>query len=134
MGSENKLKHLEFIQQVVNRMSGNSFLIKGWGVTLVAALFALAAKDSKRQFIVVAYLPVIVFWLIDGYFLSQERLFRSLYDNVRTKPDDSIDFSMNTQPFSNWQNSWGACFFSPTLLLFYISMAVVMLVVMYFIT
>ena len=50
-----KLKHLEFIQGVINRMGQNSFLIKGWTVTLVAALFALAAKDSNQKFVLVAY-------------------------------------------------------------------------------
>jgi hypothetical protein len=74
MAPENKLKHLEFIQSVIDRLSGNSFLLKGWGVTLVAGLFALAAKDSNPKYVVVAYLPVLVFWLIDGYFLSKERV------------------------------------------------------------
>ena len=44
---ENKRKHLEFIQSVIARMNSNSFLIKGWSITLVSALFALAAKDSN---------------------------------------------------------------------------------------
>jgi len=92
MALENKLKHLEFIQSVISRMSGNSFLLKGWSVTLVAALFALAAKDSDRKYIVVAYFPVLVFWILDAYFLSQERLFRNLYDSVRAKKEDESIF------------------------------------------
>jgi hypothetical protein len=44
---ENKLKHLEFIQQAINRMASNLFLLKGWTVTLIAAMFALAAKESR---------------------------------------------------------------------------------------
>src|SRR5690242_13198261 len=88
MNSEYKLKHLEFIQSIVNRMASNSFLLKGWSVTLVAALFALAAKDSDKKYIVVAYFPVLVFWILDAYFLSQERQFRKLYDAVRIKKED----------------------------------------------
>ena len=118
MGSEKKLKHLEFIQAVVNRMSGNSFLLKGWSVTLVAALFALAAKDSNKNYIVVAYFPVLIFWLLDAYFLSQERLFRSLYEAVSKTSEDHIDFSMSTEPFENSKNNWAI------LLLFYLSMAI----------
>ena len=45
VGVSNKLKHLEFIQAAINRMAGNLFMLKGWSVTLIAALFALAAKD-----------------------------------------------------------------------------------------
>jgi hypothetical protein len=36
-----KEKHLELIQAVISRMAGNSFLLKGWSVTLAAALLAL---------------------------------------------------------------------------------------------
>jgi hypothetical protein len=60
--NENKLKHLEFIQNVITRLNGNSFLIKGWSVTIVAALFALAAKDSDTRLLLVAYVPVFAFW------------------------------------------------------------------------
>lgn len=31
---DNKLKHLELIQGVINRMASNSFKLKGWAVTL----------------------------------------------------------------------------------------------------
>ena len=133
MGSENKLKHLEFIQSVINRMSGNCFLLKGWSVTLVAALFALAAKDANKNYVIVAYLPVIIFWVIDAYFLSQERLFRSLYDDIRKKKNEEIDFSMETAPFRDRRNNWAYSFFSRTLILFYLSMVGIMLVVMYLI-
>jgi hypothetical protein len=100
-------------------------------VTLVAALFAIAAKDANKKYVVVAYIPVLVFWIIDAYFLSQERLFRSLYDSVRQKREEDIDFSMSTKAFQNSQSSWPASFFSRTLVLFYLSMTGMMLLVMY---
>jgi hypothetical protein len=52
---ENKRKHLEFIQAIVTRMAGNLFFLKGWAITLIAGLFALAAKDAKPRFYFVAY-------------------------------------------------------------------------------
>jgi hypothetical protein len=84
---ENKRKHLEMIQGIVNRLAHCSFLLKGWSVILVSALFALAAKDAKIYFIYLAYFPAIAFWGFDGYFLWQERLFRKLYDRVRGTDD-----------------------------------------------
>ena len=81
---ESKTKHLELIQGVINRLSTNSFLIKGWSVVLVSALFALSAGNSNPAFIFLAYIPVLVFWGLDGYFLWEERKFRKLYDRVRT--------------------------------------------------
>ena len=43
---DKKLKHLEMVQGVINRMASNSFMLKGWAVTLVAGIFALAGKDT----------------------------------------------------------------------------------------
>lgn len=101
MDNDNKLKHLEFIQAVINRMAGNSFYLKGWSVTLVAAIFVLATKDGNPSLVPVAYLPAIVFWFLDAYFLRQERLFRRLYDAVREKSPEEVDFSMHTSPFAD---------------------------------
>jgi len=47
---DSKTVHLQMVQAVITRMAGNSFLIKGWSVTLIAALFALAAADSNELF------------------------------------------------------------------------------------
>src|SRR3989338_8906716 len=121
---ENKQKHLEFIQAVINRMAGNSFLLKGWAITLVAALFALSAKDTNQSYVFIIYFLVIIFWILDGYFLSQERLFRDLYNHVRTLDEKDIDFSMNTAEYKKkWKNSLVWAMFSPTLLIFYLSLA-----------
>ena len=118
---EKKLKHLEFIQQTINRMASNLFLLKGWTVTLIAAMFALASKESKDLYFALAYFPVLMFWLLDGYFLSQERRFRSLYDHIRNLDERSIDFSMDTQPFkaAPSRNKWSHTLFSSTLLIYY---------------
>lgn len=79
------MKHLELIQGIISRMAQNSFQLKGWTVTLIAALFALAARDADDKYIILAYFPAIVFWILDSYYLSQERYFRYLYDEVRQK-------------------------------------------------
>jgi hypothetical protein len=42
-------------------MAGNSFLLKGWSVTLAAALVALAAKDADLRFAVIALFPALMF-------------------------------------------------------------------------
>jgi len=116
---DNKLKHLEFILAVISRMANCSFLIKGWSITLVAALFAIAGKEHEPHFVYVAYFPAIMFWALDGFFLHQEKLFRSLYEKTRKLATADIDFSMNTGEFRNSVDSWIAVCFSRTLLLFH---------------
>ena len=107
---EPKLAYLQMIQAVITRMASNSFLIKGWSVTLVAALFALAAAGTNELFVYLAYFPAFMFWALDAYFLRQERLFRRLWDHVREEGSE-IDFSMDMDPFahrvdSTWKVAW----------------------------
>jgi hypothetical protein len=117
---ENKRKHLEFIQNVITRMNSNSFLIKGWAVTLVSALFALAAKDSNRMFVVISIIPTTAFWVLDGFFISCERKFRGLYKEVTDIGEDKdITFSMDVSGQTGADKSWLSGIFSKTLLAFY---------------
>jgi len=113
---EKKMKHLDFLQLVITRMNANSFLLKGWAVTLVVALFALDISKTSVNFIKISFLPAILFWILDGYFLYQERLFRELYDNVRLRDESQIDFSMKRA--SSIRKFFGAVL-SKTLTLFY---------------
>ena len=131
---ENKRKHLEFIQGGINRMAGNLFFLRGWTITLIAALFAFFVKDANTDFIFVVYFPVIIFWILDGYFLSQERLFRALYNHVRKLDEKEIDFSMNTSEYNeDKKNGWVCSMFSSTLLFFYLPLVGVMLLITYLI-
>lgn len=130
MGIDNKTTHLEMIQGVVNRLAHCSFLLKGWSVILVSALFALAAKDTKLYFIYLAYLPAIAFWGLDGYYLWQERLFRALYDKVRAMDEPDIDFSMNTTPVKDQVASWRRVVISRTILVFHGAIVATITIVM----
>ena len=127
--SEDQRKHLEMIQSVITRMAGNSFLIRGWSVTLVSALFALAAKDAERAFAAVSYFPCVMFWCLDAYYLSQERKFRSLYESARTAP--SADFGMSTKATETPCDTWTSAFFSKTMLIFHGAIIAVISLVMW---
>ena len=117
---EKKLKHLEFIQGVINRLAANSFQMKGWAVVLVAAILVLLARESRLDAAFIALAPVLVFWGLDGYFLWQERLYRALYNHVRAIDEADIDFAMNVMPFkTGYSRTWFGATLSRTLLLFY---------------
>lgn len=120
-----KVKHLEFIQGVVNRLATNSFRIKGWTVILVSALLVLLIRENRSDLAWIGFVPVFVFWGLDGYFLWQERLFRGLYDHVRKLEEDRIDFSMDT---SGINRSWWSATLSITLCPFYGAIAVAVVI------
>jgi len=127
--NDDKRKHLEFIQNVITRMSTNSFLLKGWMVTLVSALFALAAKDAQPRYVLVTYIAIPVFWLLDAYYLSQERQYRKLYDVARLK--DTTDYSMDASVHNSGHNTWPSTIFSVALFAMYVPFIVIVLIVMF---
>lgn len=116
---ENKRKHLEFIQLTITRMNVNSFLVKGWLVTLVAAIFVLSEKEANMIFLWLTPFVSILFWVLDAFFVSTERRYRSLYDYVRTLDESQIDYSMDTRIYEGGRNCFFLSLFSLTLLLFY---------------
>lgn len=129
---ENKRKHLEFIQGVVNRLSTNSFLLKGWSVGLVSALFALAAHNSNAKFVFLSYVPAFMFWGLDGYCLWQERLYRRLFDTIRQRPEEETDFSMSTANVPRSRGlSWIEAVFSITLTVFHGTIVVAIVIIMF---
>lgn len=123
MVKEDLLKHLEFIENVITRMANNSFLLKGWTVTLVAALFVLAAQNANVDFVILALFPMMAFWILDAYYLRQERLFRELYNSMRIKNIENMlpieSFYMETESFNKYVQSWHRTIFSKTLFIFY---------------
>lgn len=123
---ENKIKHLEMVQGIITRMNSNSFMLKGWAVTLVAGIFALASKDTKEFYFLIAFIPVVTFWGLDAYYLLQERLYRALYKYISELDELDIDFSMNTNRtefLENEKNTFCSCFKSQTIICFYLPLA-----------
>ena len=90
----NRVAHLQMLQNVISRMASNSSMFKGWAVTLVAAAFALAAKDAEQRYLLVAYVPTAMFWVVDAYYLRVERQFCDLYEAVASSKEE-VDFKMD---------------------------------------
>ena len=120
-GTEKVVKHLEMTQAVINRLGSNSFLVKSWSMTIIIAAMVLIARQDIQNpyFVLVLILPALGFWILDGYFLWQERLFRQVYGEIRVQPD--TDFEMNPMKHRDKPKcSWLSAIFSLTLVIFYI--------------
>jgi len=100
---------------------------------MVFFFLAYQRKDCVSNFRGTCHFPVIIFWILNGYFLSQERLFRDLYDYVRKLDEAKIDFSMDTNNFKTYKNGWLFSIFSKTLSIFYLTLVGVMLITIYLI-
>lgn len=99
-----KHKHLEMIQAVINRMGSNSFVFKGWSITIITGISAFVANDKNLSLILIPFIATILFWSVDAYYLMLEREFRKLYKTVAAKNEDDIDFQLKAgdTSFSNW--------------------------------
>ena len=126
---EKKLKHLEFVQNAINRMANNSFIIKGWCITLVVALIALLEKENiNKNYIPFSFIPLLFFWFLDAFYLKTERQYRRLYAEVSKKDKKEIDFSMDITPY---KECYGEALFSRTLLPFYLPLIGIVLVIIF---
>ena len=125
---EYMLKEIDIIQEIIKRMAFNSFMIKGWAITLVVV--ALLLRGTEKYQVWIAFIPLFVFWFLDAYFLWQERLYRKLYEwviNNRLKTDEYL-FDMNTYRFKDEVQSKFRIMFSITLGWFYGSIAILIII------
>ena len=101
-------------------MSNNSFLLKGWAVTLISLLFLLAIRDSNYALLLLSLIPIFTFWGLDAYYLRQEKLFRKLYDAVR-RNQVKEQFIMDTGQFNEQVDNWFIILFSRTIVPLYLT-------------
>ena len=125
---EKKMKHLEMIEGVIERMGNNSFQLKGWAVTLVALVGAFAAQGSDKRFFLLAFIPLFSFWFLDSFYLQMERKYKVLYKRVSEKAESDIDFSMDTRDVTYTKDEakricFCSCLFSKTEWPFYLIIA-----------
>ena len=126
-----QLKHLEFIQNVITRMNTNSFQIKAWAVTIVSALLAIFASTKNDYFVLAALFPTTVLWFLDAYYLTQERRFRGLYDDVAGIPEQPKPiklFAMRPDLYAGGKYSYWSSFTSVTIRTLYLSISVALVV------
>ena len=125
---EYMLKEIDIIQDIIKRMAFNSFMIKGWAITLVVVTLLL--KGTEKYQVWIAFIPLVVFWFLDAYFLRQERMYRKLYKWVignRLKTEEYL-FDMNARRFENEVQSIPRIMFSITLGWFYGSIAILVII------
>lgn len=116
-------KEIDLIQGCINRMAHNSFLLKGWAVTLISAILLLFIRenDAVKSSVIFLIFLVFVFWCLDAYFLSLEKSYRRMYKVVvekRLSGNMEFLYNLNPEKFRAKYEPMSS-FFSLTLILFY---------------
>ena len=126
---EDKLKHLEFIQNIVTRMASNSFILKGWSITLTSVIIGFALNSSNKKLIYLAFIPTIIFWGLDAYYLRQEKLFRELYHAVAKNDKKIPNFSLNTDLVKEKVSDWFFVAWSVNLMSIHLTMILLLIII-----
>lgn len=134
---ETRIRHMEMIQAVVSRLGNNSFVVKGWAITVAGAFFAFAVSRDEPRVALVGLVPVMAFYAVDVYYLQAERLFRALFDRVRVGDASVQPFFMGatSRDFRRRMSdlgedvSWHDTSWRPTLLLYYAGLSLASLVI-----
>lgn len=72
--------HLSMVQGVISRLASNSSACKAWAIGLVSAIVLVVADRGHPDLLIVAGIPVLLFLVLDAYYLGLERRCRSSYE------------------------------------------------------
>ena len=130
-----KTVYLQMIQNPIGRMSTNSAIFKGFAAAIVAGVAALPYNTVNVWVLGLSFLPVLTFAVLDIYYLTLERKFRFLYEQVRTGAHE-IDFSLEltrdpVEILRARARVWD-CVKSPCIYLFYPLMVAILVAVFVF--
>ncbi|MDZ4779636.1 MAG: hypothetical protein SGJ19_05240 [Planctomycetia bacterium] len=71
---------LAIYQGIITRMANNAASCKTLAITIVSAILVVLADKDKPQYAYIAAVPVVLFFLLDGYYLHLERCFIGSYN------------------------------------------------------
>lgn len=121
--TDERLKHLDYIQATIARQASHSFAVKGWALTVSAAIYAYTGSHLHWWNALVGLMPAIAFGWLDAFYLRQERLFRELYNGSSLASSSVPVFSMNTAPYADTSQypmcAWSCVVRATTLWVFY---------------
>ena len=72
--------HISIIQGVIQRMAENSRYCKLWCVTLVSAVLFFVARSGSPEYTLITLIPLLLFLILDAYYLALEQGFRGAYE------------------------------------------------------
>lgn len=92
-------KEIDIIQNCINRMASNSFLIKGWFITLILGFIAFGYEKIDFKIFIILLLIITIFcWISDSFFLQLEKKYRKKYNWVIKNRSTNSNFLYNLNP------------------------------------
>lgn len=92
--SENVIKHLVMVETVISRMAAESNAMKRYCLVVTAAVTSTAVATAEWYLALVSASLVVIFWGLDGQYLTLERQYRVLYEKIRVSKT-KLDFNLS---------------------------------------
>jgi hypothetical protein len=73
--------YLNILHGIITRIATNSANCKTWCVSLVSAILVVIADKNKPNYAWITLIPIVLFFLLDSYYLGKERSFREIYNS-----------------------------------------------------
>lgn len=132
--SELRVKHLELVQDVIARMSGNSATIKRYSLVVAAVAISTSSVLGKPLVLPFTAGLILVFAFLDARYLRIERCYRDLYDAVRGEPPEQrpdfrltpLSESMAAHPIMRLMISWSVAGLYLGMVLFMLTLTIFM--------
>lgn len=87
--------HINILQNIINRMASNSANSKTWAITIISAIIVLLIGKSKTNVFYIAYIPLIMFYFLDCFYLGLERHFRNIYNEfINNMESDNFNYKI----------------------------------------
>lgn len=90
MNHNDRLKYLEFIQNIISRMAKCSFYLKELTIAVETAILAAFTSLQKMSILLGGIIITTIFWILDSHYLQLERGFRHKY-NQESNIDKPLD-------------------------------------------
>lgn len=85
-------KHIDLVQSIIDRMASNSSNCKNWCITVISAILVIAYDKSDLSILDLSFVPLLLFFFLDSYYLSMERELRlDLKRTIMALHSDSLE-------------------------------------------
>ena len=119
---DNLVEELNLIQTQIQRMAGNSFIVKGWYTTFMSAFIVYIFTKNDFSLIFLGVILTLGCFISDCYFLYLENRYREKYSWVINNIDND-NFLFNLDPYEeemlNKPVLWKDILLSKSILVFY---------------
>lgn len=132
--NDQEAQHRFFVHNTINRLNNNSFQIKAIMITIVGAFIAIYASTSKDIFFVIPCPLIFIFWLLDSYYLQQEKKFRGIYNDIcdlvpKNEKKTKQLFEINPKIYKGGKYNFFRSMFSLSFMLLYLALILLLLLI-----